>query len=317
MSTLNTVVRDHVAEGTAFSFLDPSWSVARDSFPGCAYEPVVLSLLARLLDEPGAAFADVGALYGFFACWAARRRPDVRVVAFEPEERYVDVLRRNAELNGVDVEVAQVALVESARQLTFHTRTVEPEDGELGQGGRSYVSGLRNHVRRPGTPVRRITAGYHAPRTSPVELVRRTVQWERQPPTDVDESHTVAGVALDEWASDHDFWPTVVKIDVHGAEGLVLRGMKEALARSVRHVLLELHTPDMLVDSSHREIVELLEGAGFDLFEVRGFRRHTGTLVPVTGQVRDDLLDIARWPTEDLYYMKFLYAQRRDEGTQP
>ena len=310
MSDMNSIVQDYVAEGTRFSFLDPSWSVARDSFPGCAYEPVVLSLLSTFLDEPDAVFADVGSLYGFFACWAARRVPGLPVAAFEPEPRYVDVLRRNIELNDVNVQVAPYALCEGRRTLNFHTRTVEPEDG-FGTAPRRYLPALRNHVGRSGTPVRRIVSGVHTPRTSPVELLRRSAQWSRMDKSAVDESHTVDGISLDEWCDEHELWPTVVKVDVHGAEGLVLRGMKDSLARSVRHVLLELHTPDMLVDTSHVEILDLLEGAGFELFEVRGFRRHTGVLVPLVGPARDALLDISRWPAEDLYYMKFLYARRR------
>lgn len=72
--------------------------------------------------------------------------------------------------------------------------------------------------------------------------------------------------------------PTVVKIDVEGAEVSVLRGLQETLTDpNCRLVYCELH-PDLLESQGHDETVayQLLENAGFTITEVgtRGTQRH-------------------------------------------
>ncbi|MBT2447830.1 FkbM family methyltransferase [Streptomyces sp. ISL-43] len=311
MSTIST----YYTEGTQFLFEDPEFSVVRDCVPGQAYEPVVASLLSSALREPGAKFADIGALYGFFACWAARHVPGLSVVAFEPEPTYVDVMHRNIARNGVDVRVAQVALTDKEGDVSFHGRTVEP-DGEWSNWRRDYLSSLRNLPSRVRDRLsatgfeRRIVAGHNAPAAGLLAVPGRTWQVKRRKKTAVDESHSVPGIDLDTWALRADWSPTVAKIDVHGGEGLVLRGMRDTLARSVQHLFLELHTPDYLVDTGYEEIFEIIEDAGLTLFEVRGFRHSKGALVRLTPERKKRMCDPQTWTPEELYYMRFLYACR-------
>lgn len=311
MSTIDT----YYTEGTQFLFEDPEFSVVRDSVPGQAYEPVVASLLSSALKEPGARFADIGALYGFFSCWAARHVPGLSVTAFEPEPTYCAVMQRNFAHNKVDARIAQVALTDKEGEVSFHGRTVEP-DGEWSNWRRDYLGSLRNLPARgrdhlaPETFERRIVAGYHAPRASLLAVTARTVQVQRRKSTPVDESHSVPGIDLDTWAQRNDWSPTVAKIDVHGGEGLVLRGMRETLAGPMQHLFLELHTPDYLVDTSYEEIFDILDEAGLTLYEVRGFRRHKGALVRMTPERRAQMCDPNTWTPEELYFMRFLYATR-------
>ncbi|MFF5439038.1 FkbM family methyltransferase [Streptomyces achromogenes] len=312
---MSSTVSTYYTEGTQFLFEDPGHSVVRDCVPGQAYEPVVASLLSAALREPDAVFADIGALYGFFSCWAARHVPGLSVTAFEPEPAYVEVMRRNIARNQVDVEVAQVALTDKEGEVSFHGRTVEP-DGEWSEWRRDYLSSLRNLPSRAldralsSDVDRHIVAGYNAPRAGVLAVPARTWQVKLQGRTAVDDSHSVPGIDFDTYAERHDWHPTVAKIDVHGGEGLVLRGMRQTLAGSMRHLLLELHTPDYLVDTTYEEIFEILEDSGLTLYEVRGFRHHRGSLVRLTPERREAMCDPRTWTPEELYYMRFLYACR-------
>lgn len=63
--------------------------------------------------------------------------------------------------------------------------------------------------------------------------------------------------------------PTTVKIDVEGATGLVLDGMKDLLEEELEHVIFELHEPNSVQPSyedfgyTESEILSMLEDAGF------------------------------------------------------
>jgi hypothetical protein len=104
--------------------------------------------------------------------------------------------------------------------------------------------------------------------------------------------------------------PTVVKIDVHGAEAAVLRGMRETLRDHVQELIVEVHTSDLLITGTHEEIVVELEAAGLEVFELRGFRRARATLIPLRGAARRRFCDEREWTAEDLWFMRCLYARK-------
>ena len=64
------------------------------------------------------------------------------------------------------------------------------------------------------------------------------------------------------------------------------------------------------VRSASAEILGMLEGAGFALFKVEGFRRASGTITPLNGQERRRFLDQRAWTAEELYFMCFVYARK-------
>jgi FkbM family methyltransferase len=70
--------------------------------------------------------------------------------------------------------------------------------------------------------------------------------------------------------------PKILKMDVHGAEGKVLRGLERVLAGPVEFLLLELHRGRMLWKYSGDErpdgLLTYLERLGFHLFHVAGHR---------------------------------------------
>ncbi|MGL5828010.1 MAG: FkbM family methyltransferase [Angustibacter sp.] len=307
-------ITHYTIRGTAFAFEDPRASVARDSLPGQPYEPLVTALIDAALAEPEASFADIGALYGFFSCWVAKHAPGVPVVGFEPESTYVEVFRRNLVHNRISVQIVEAALSDRTGTVDFHGRTVEPVAG-FEPWRRDYLrsarTAIRHWLRHPdsGEDHIAIDSRGDTPTFSAPRIVWETLRERSRPSGSADQRHAVPALTMDSWAQEHDFWPTIIKMDVHGGEGPALRGMSEVLRRT-RHVFLELHTPDYLVDCTLGEVVELLASTGMDLYEVRGFRRSSGRLIPLTPQRRRRLVNIDTWSPEDLYFMKFLYATR-------
>lgn len=117
---------------------------------------------------------------------------------------------------------------------------------------------------------------------------------------------TAQAVTLDELCAREAIAPRIVKIDVHGAEGSVLRGMPRLLRNTIQVILLELHalheyqphSPDV----SRVELLEWIEQCGFSVFHVAGhvwdhlsgMKTHLEqgrfAYVPVTAATRHHLL---------------------------
>jgi FkbM family methyltransferase len=305
------------AEGTAFVLEDPDQSTLRDTLPGHAYEPLVLALLAPLLRERGAIFADVGALYGYLSVWSAKHAPTATVIAFEPEPSYTAVIRRNLDANGLGrVRVEEAALVDEEGVFDFSTKTIVPFSPV--DRRRGYVRALLAASRDsppPVGPVVPVVASQSQSRVGLASFLAATLSHPlrtRLSPRAVDRTHEVRGITFDAWCRETGVFPTVVKIDVHGGEGMVLGGMKEALRGSVRHVFLELHTRDLLVKYDHRAILGMLVEANFEIFALHGFRSSKGWLEPLSGPALDRASDQRTWSPLDLYFMRFFYARRTD-----
>jgi FkbM family methyltransferase len=116
----------------------------------------------------------------------------------------------------------------------------------------------------------------------------------------------VEAVTLDELCARNGIAPTVLKIDVHGAEGGVVGGMSRVCRESVQLVLLELHALALYGPHSpgvtRLGLLDALDGYGFASFHLAGHRglRQTGmtgffdqgrfAYVPVTPETRELLL---------------------------
>lgn len=76
----------------------------------------------------------------------------------------------------------------------------------------------------------------------------------------------VPSLTMDELCRREGIAPTVLKMDVHGAEGMVIRGMPQTLANSVEHLLIEIHPVHVLDRYSpgvtRSDLLDLLESAG-------------------------------------------------------
>jgi FkbM family methyltransferase len=110
---------------------DPRDSVAREVCYTGYYEPQETQLLARIL-HAGDAFVDVGANWGYFTLAGAHLVGSTgRVLAFEPEARLYEMLRRNLELNAIGwVHPTRVAIGAQRGRLPF--AAFDSESGNWG-----------------------------------------------------------------------------------------------------------------------------------------------------------------------------------------
>jgi FkbM family methyltransferase len=86
----------------------------------------------------------------------------------------------------------------------------------------------------------------------------------------------VTTVTLDDLCERENLRPTVVKMDVHGAEGKILQGMEKLMSNSVQYVFLELHPFDDLdrysTGMTRDEILAVVRRMGFDVYMLAGHR---------------------------------------------
>jgi FkbM family methyltransferase len=169
-------------------------------------EPEVQEALAELV-KPGQTVYDVGANIGFFTILCSRLvGPEGRVYAFEPIPQNLATLRHNVALNGL----TNVTIVEKA--LSSSTGTAQ-----------MFVSPW---------------SAFHS-----LDVEGATKQENHGPAAG---EVTVQTITLDEFLQGEGVCPPdLVKIDVEGAELIVVRGMSETL-RTVKPLLLcELHDTNL------------------------------------------------------------------------
>lgn len=149
------------------------------------------------------------------------------VIAFDPEPRNAARLEENAALNDAAVDVYEYALSDTAETREFG---VTYFDGacQTGPAGHSFVTGDEQ----------------------------------------TDEIITVEAVLGDEFIDERSLpKPTVVKIDVEGAEWAVVTGLEETLSHpECRLVYCEAHEDQLRSQGvSVADLIEKLEGMGFDV----------------------------------------------------
>jgi FkbM family methyltransferase len=189
------------------------------------YEPPLANAMVATMaswNAKGGHLLDIGAHVGYFALMMAKLAPQCTVDAFEPVQENLEFLKRIKEENKLDnLVIHEVALSDKEGTLGFLTNVTNATAASMGfleQGG-----GLHDDVSRE-----RMGA-----------FVRREV------PTKLFDSFGIGPV-------------TGMKLDVEGAEAMVLRGAKEALAAHKPDVFIETHTVQAAT-----EIADLLIPLGF------------------------------------------------------
>jgi FkbM family methyltransferase len=299
--------------GTEFELEDPDASTLRETVPGHIYEPAVTVLLRELLAEPDACFLDIGALYGYFTCLAGRFKPSCPVHAFEPAPAFFGVLEANVRRNGLSAGLHQLALSDENGTMQFHGKTLIGENNRGGDArAQLAVIGKLLRGNRQAAPTAEPAAA------DALGGVARLGPWIAQTLRHMGRSafaprreETVPTVRYDDWQRQHGVRATVAKIDVHGAEGMVLAGMERALRHDLRHVLVEVHAPQMLVKYSHREIADMLLDSGLTVYEMIDYRTtDRPVLTPLEGKAYDDFVHPERWTAREQMMMRMLYARR-------
>jgi FkbM family methyltransferase len=78
-------------------------------------------------------------------------------------------------------------------------------------------------------------------------------------------SGTIETTTLDRYCNNFDVSPEIIKIDVEGFEYKVVKGSRGLLeASTIKHLFIEIH-PELISESAHRGIFNLVEECGFDV----------------------------------------------------
>ncbi|HWN19658.1 MAG TPA: FkbM family methyltransferase [Gemmatimonadales bacterium] len=202
-------------------------SLNRDLLLRGSYEPdAVAAFLAAL--EPGMTVFDLGANIGYYSTAAAAAvGPAGQVYAFEPDPRNVEVLRRNcAQAHGAPINVIAAAVGEREGTSSLF---VNPADSSINSLARANADVLG--IQHAASPL------------------------------------TVPALTLDTFVrQEGSRQPDVIKMDVQGAEMLVLTGADEMLSRRPLKIFLEFWPFGLQqLGTQPIELLEFLIGKGFTL----------------------------------------------------
>jgi FkbM family methyltransferase len=177
------------------------------------YETAATAFLLRTL-RPDSHCLDIGSNFGYFLCLMARRCVHGQVLAVEPDAEVAALAQDNLFLNGVHdhAAVIRAAVADRAGTLTLHRR--------------SFRSG----------------------NTSLVAADRGFTDYLNEPPA---QPFTVPTLTIDTLSERMGGRVDVVKIDVEGAEPLVLAGAAETIARNPAIVLLMEWSPGQMASAGY------------------------------------------------------------------
>lgn len=197
-------------------------------------EPHVRAWLMELL-EPGQVFFDIGAHHGWVSMWALPLvGMEGQVCSFEPSPANLSILEWHRTRNDFS-------------QWTVVHKAVSDADGEkeffLVDTGDSPMNSLTTGV--PGTPW----------------MDGRDIR-----------QVSIQTVSLDTFCREAKQKPDFVKIDVEGAELLVLRGAEKLLGEIQPTLILAVHPYWLPTGQSSGQIFELLTRYGYTVYDSKGCR---------------------------------------------
>ncbi|MEP0986903.1 FkbM family methyltransferase [Ekhidna sp.] len=79
------------------------------------YTPIFIELSKRI-----SCFWDIGANIGYYSLIASSVNPEVEVVAFEPAPEPLHFLKKNVELNSLNIQVSSLALSDKEGEIVFY-----------------------------------------------------------------------------------------------------------------------------------------------------------------------------------------------------
>ena len=172
-------------------------------------------------------FMDVGAHIGLYSLPVSRvLGPGGQVIAFEPSDGNYRYLLKHLAYNGIEnIRAYQVVVGDTSQSAV---RFYEHVDGSSGLGG------LTKRAKRPAD-------------------LESFIETERPQ------------VTLDEFCTQNRLAPDVVKIDVEGAELLVLKGARRTLAKYQPLLFLSIHPAHLkTMGQSTEEVERLLRELGYE-----------------------------------------------------
>ena len=227
---------------------------------GCKTHPSELRLCKFLIRhlQPGSILADVGAHIGFFSLLGSELvGPAGKVWAFEPSSNSFKLLQRNT------ADCANVYIQNKAVNHEHNDKTQFHEfPARLSEFSSIFVSQLDNE------------------------------QWIRQART-----KTIETVSLDGFAEAQGLTPDMIKIDVEGAELLVLKGM-QGLLQHHRPIVIMEYIRQADNDHQYAEAAALLRGRDYQPFRITS----EGDPTPI-GHI-DDYLAAGGITSENIVFIK-------------
>jgi FkbM family methyltransferase len=186
--------------------------------------------------QPGDVFFDVGAHHGWVSMWALPLiGQEGAVYSFEPSPANLSILEWHRKVNHFSQwwVIPKAVSDEDVAQRSF----------SLIDAGDSPMNSLTSGV--PGMPL----------------MAGRDIS-----------TISTQTISLDTFCADVGVRPTLVKIDVEGAELLVLRGAESVLGlgESRPAIILAVHPYWLPAGQSPAQIVELLKGYHYALFDSEG-----------------------------------------------
>jgi len=128
---------------------------------------------------------------------------------------------------------------------------------------------------------------------------------------EIENIESVEEIIFDDWCANNNVRADIAKIDVHGAEGKVLYGMKKALTNDIKHLLIEIHASHLLLDYSYKEILSVLKETGFRIYELVDFRENENAQsVELTGTAYDNFVDPKKWTEYQIKNERMIYATK-------
>jgi FkbM family methyltransferase len=201
-------------------FRDASWIIAPASL-----EPEIRSAFMLVLDllKP-AVFWDIGANIGFYS-WLVRQHPSVQqVVMFEPDPTNYSLITNTIHKNAVvDCRAMNLALSDRCGDTTFLV---------------DRASGATGSLKATAHPENQHSLHHAYQMTETITCMTRTI-----------DSLITDGISP----------PNLMKIDVEGAEHLVLAGAEVCLTNC---------RPALIVETSNKEIVRRLRDIGYHAFRI-------------------------------------------------
>lgn len=191
-----------------------------------AIRQTFVTILQALPGEKRQAFWDVGANIGLFSWQCATVRPDFEIVSFEPDAKNLQCLRRTAQRWQLDQHtIVPCAVAERSGRAAFFLDDIAGATGSL---EKSQSFNFHHY-------------GHHAPEIE------------------------VETISLDDFLARGGTPPSLIKIDVEGAELRILQGGAGVL-RDRRPILF-------YESFNHRaEMLALLQGYGYLVFESDRYR---------------------------------------------
>ncbi len=207
-------------------------------FHGKNREQETMQLFNRLI-KPGYTVIEIGGHIGYISTYFASLVGLHRHVhVFEPGPNNLPYLRRNAE-HFPNTHIHTQAVGNDNMQMPFYIENLTGQNNTLRQGFDLYKANAQSSY------------SSESYQTVMVDVVR-----------------------LDDFLKDKDIYPDFIKVDVEGAEGDVVRGMKRCLETSRPGLMIEINGPEP-------EIFETLHTLNYVLFDDQ---RH---MISDKGQIRN------------------------------